>query len=74
MHRIASLAMRLGARMAEPGEFTRRAFLNGQIDLTEAEAVADLVEARSEGALKQAITQLTGALAEKLHGLRHQLI
>ena len=69
-----ALAMRFGARMAEPGEFTRRAFLNGRIDLTEAEAVADLVEARSESALRQAISHLTGALAEKLGGLRRELI
>jgi tRNA modification GTPase len=74
VRRITSLAMRLGARMAEPGEFTRRAFLNGRIDLTEAEAVADLVEARSESALKQAISHLTGALAERLGGLRRELI
>jgi tRNA modification GTPase len=74
VRRISGLAMRLGARMAEPGEFTRRAFLNGRIDLTEAEAVADLVEARSESALRQAISHMTGALAEKLSGLRRELI
>jgi tRNA modification GTPase len=74
VRRITGLAMRLGARMAEPGEFTRRAFLNGRIDLTEAEAVADLVEARSDSALKQSISHLSGALAEKLGGLRKELI
>jgi len=74
VRRITALAMRLGARMAEPGEFTRRAFLNGRIDLTEAEAVADLVEARSESALKQATSHLTGALADKLAGMRRVLI
>jgi len=74
VRRITALPMRLGARMAEPGEFTRRAFLNGRMDLTEAEAVADLVEARSESGLNQAIVQLNGALAEKLNGLRRQLI
>lgn len=74
VRRIVSLAMRFGARMAEPGEFTRRAFLNGRMDLTEAEAVADLVEARSEIGLKQAISQLTGALGEKVKGLRRQVI
>ncbi len=72
VRRITSLAMRLGARMAEHGEFTRRAFLNGQIDLTEAEAIADLVEARSENALKQAISHLTGALANKLGEMRRR--
>ncbi len=74
MRRIVGLATRMGARLAEPGEFTRRAFLNGRIDLTEAEAIADLVEARSESALQQAISHLTGALAEKLGGLRRELI
>ncbi len=74
VRKISGLALRLGARMAEPGEFSRRAFLNGRIDLTEAEAVVDLVEARSESALKQAISHLTGALAEKLGGLRKELI
>ena len=72
--RIVGLAMRLGARMAEPGEFTRRAFLNGRFDLTEAEAVADLVEAKGESALAQAMSQLTGALADKLKTLRGELI
>jgi tRNA modification GTPase len=74
VRKITGLALRGGARMAEPGEFTRRAFLNGRIDLTGAEAVADLVEARSESALKQAISHLTGALAEKLTRLRQSLI
>ncbi len=74
VRRITSLAMRLGARMAEPGEFTQRAYLNGRIDLTEAEAIADLVDARSENALKQAISHLTGALADKLRGMRRKLI
>ncbi len=72
--RIVGLATRLGARMAQPGEFSRRAFLNGRIDLTEAEAVADLIEARGESALEQAVSQLTGALAHKLKGLRRELI
>jgi tRNA modification GTPase len=72
--RIVGLAMRLGARMAEPGEFTRRAFLNGRIDLTEAEAIADIVDARSETALTQAVSHLAGALADKLRGFRRELI
>jgi len=74
VRRIVGLAMRLGARMAEPGEFMRRAFLNGRVDLTEAEAVADLIEARSDTALVQAASQLNGLLASKLHGLREDLI
>ena len=72
IRRITALAMRLGARMAEPGEFTRRAFLNGRMDLTEAEAIADLVEARSENALRQSISHLIGTLAIKLNGMRRR--
>ena len=74
VRRMTALATQLGARIAEPGEFSRRAFLNGRIDLTEAEAVADLVEARSESGLRQATAHLTGALADKLRGLRKDLI
>jgi len=72
--RIVALAMARGARMAEPGEFSRRAFLNGRIDLVAAEAVADLVEARSEAALRQALAQLSGALSERLERLRDEVI
>ncbi len=74
VRRITALALRLGARIAEPGEFSRRAFLNGRMGLTEAEAVADLVEARSENALKQAISQLTGSLAARLGVMRRKVI
>jgi tRNA modification GTPase len=74
MRRVLSLAVSRGARMAEPGEFTRRAFLNGRIDLTEAEAVADLVEAHGEAGLHQALAHLSGALARKVRGLREKII
>jgi tRNA modification GTPase len=74
VRRVVALATAQGARMAEAGEFTRRAFLNGRIDLTEAEAVADLVAARSESALNQALAELTGALAERIGRLRAQVI
>jgi len=74
VRRVVALAMHLGARMADPGEFSRRAFLNGRLDLTQAEAIADLVDARGETALRQAISQLTGALAGKVHGLRREVI
>jgi tRNA modification GTPase len=74
VRRVLGLAMARGARMAERGEFTRRAFLNGQMDLTEAEAVADLVAARGDGALGQALAQLGGALAERVRALRGQLV
>ncbi len=74
VRRILGAAMAAGARMAEPGEFTRRAFLNGRIDLTEAEAIADLVAAHGEGALRLALSQMAGALSEKISKLRDQLI
>ena len=63
-----------GIRSAEPGEFTRRAFFNGRIDLTQVEAVADLIQARTGSALMQAASQLGGILTEKIHGLKKNLI
>jgi tRNA modification GTPase len=74
VRRIVAIAVGAGARMAEPGEFTRRAFLNGRMDLTEAEAVADLVAARSDSALAIAIEQLSGALSARVAELRAQVI
>ncbi len=74
VRRVVGLAMRAGARMAEPGEFSRRAFLNGRMDLTEAEAIADLVGAQSESALGQALAQLSGALRERIGTLRAEVI
>jgi tRNA modification GTPase len=74
VRRLVSLAATAGARIAEPGEFSRRAYLNGRIDLTAAEAIADLIEARGERALAQAIAQLGGALAGRVEGLRRKLV
>ncbi|HEY2663122.1 MAG TPA: tRNA uridine-5-carboxymethylaminomethyl(34) synthesis GTPase MnmE [Candidatus Binataceae bacterium] len=74
VRRVVALAMTYGARLASPGEFTRRAFLNGRIDLTEAEAIADLISARSDSALGQALGQLTGALSDRLLDFRRRLI
>ncbi len=74
VRRVIAAALAAGARMANPGEFTRRAFLNGRIDLTEAEAIADLVNASSENALAQALAQLNGLLSNKVRTLRKQLI
>ena len=74
VRRIVALALDAGARLAEPGEFTRRAFLNGRIDLAEAEAVADIVAARSESALAIAIEQLSGALSARVAELRAQIV
>ncbi|WP_457755708.1 tRNA uridine-5-carboxymethylaminomethyl(34) synthesis GTPase MnmE [Thermodesulfatator indicus] len=71
--KILELVLKEGARLAEPGEFTKRAFLNGRIDLSQAEALLDLINARSEESLKLALNQLRGALAEKLRPVREAL-
>jgi tRNA modification GTPase len=63
-----------GARLAEPGEFTRRAFLNGRLDLAQAEAVADLIHSRTELALAAGIEQLTGKLSQRVNQLRDELM
>lgn len=63
-----------GARLAEPGEFTRRAFLNGRIDLAQAEAVADLIHSRTELALQAANEQLAGKLSHRINQLRDEMI
>ncbi len=74
VRRIVVLAVEAGARVAERGEFTRRAFLNGRIDLAEAEAVADIVAARSDSALAIALEQLSGALSARVAELRAQVV
>ena len=74
MRRILKLILKKGARMAEPGEFTKRAFLNGKIDLSEAEAVIDVINSKNEIALDNSIKQLTGKLNEKIKDLRDKLI
>ncbi|MBQ7755095.1 MAG: tRNA uridine-5-carboxymethylaminomethyl(34) synthesis GTPase MnmE [Clostridia bacterium] len=74
---VARLLERLsvaGARPAEPGEFTKRAFLNGKMDLSEAEAVMDVVSARAEESLKAALEQLHGKLSKRIHGIEELLI
>ena len=63
----------LGARVAEPGEFTRRAFLNGKLDLAQAEAVIDLIEAATASAAKSAMRSLSGDFSAKIHGLAESL-
>jgi tRNA modification GTPase len=71
---ILDLLLARGARMARPGEFTLRAFLNGRLDLAQAEAVADLIHARSAGAARVALSQLQGRLSRFVAELREQLI
>lgn len=70
---ILDLALAHGARLANPGEFTQRAFLNGRIDLTQAEAVQDMIQVKGEQGLKQAINQLKGKLFEKIQDLKEKL-
>ncbi|WP_457640658.1 tRNA uridine-5-carboxymethylaminomethyl(34) synthesis GTPase MnmE [Persephonella sp.] len=72
--KIIEEAISLGARFAEPGEFTKRAFLNGKIDLTQAEAIADLIEAKSEKASRAAVNILEGKLSQKVRNLREKLL
>ncbi|MBN1794282.1 MAG: tRNA uridine-5-carboxymethylaminomethyl(34) synthesis GTPase MnmE [Candidatus Omnitrophica bacterium] len=74
VRKILDLLVRYGARIAEPGEFTRRAFLNGKIDLVQAEAVADIVDARTDAALSLAMSHLTGALSEKIKTIHTHLL
>ncbi len=66
--------MENGSRLAEPGEFTRRAFLNGRIDLAQAEAVVDLIHSRTELALQAANEQLAGKLSRRINDLRDDLL
>ena len=63
-----------GCRLAEPGEFTRRAFLNGRIDLLQAEAIGEMIHARTESAFRTAVTQMQGTLSLRLDTLREQLL
>lgn len=71
---VLATALAAGARMAEPGEFTRRAFLNGRLDLAQAEAVADLIHARTDRALRAAHAQLAGHLSRRMDALRDSLL
>ena len=74
LHHIVELAMARGARLAEPGEFTMRAFLNGRIDLTQAEAVRDLIESQTLYQAKVAAQQLEGALSRRLQPIKQKLV
>lgn len=72
--KILETVIRYGARTAEPGEFTKRAFLNGRIDLAQAEAVADVIQASNEYALKSSIGQLGGSVSRKIRGIREKIL
>lgn len=72
--KILENVIKTGVRVAEPGEFTKRAFLNGRIDLSEAEAVMDIIHSKSEFALKNSVKQLKGSLSQKIKELRSKMI
>ena len=72
--KVLELLLKQGIRLAEPGEFTKRAFLNGRIDLTKSQAVSDLVSVKSDKARKLAINNLTGTTSNKIKDLREKLI
>ena len=74
VEKIISALIRQNVRMAEPGEFTKRAFLNGKIDLAQAEAVIDVINSRTEASLRGARNQLDGLLSQKVDSLRESLI
>lgn len=74
LKRILQTVIKNGARLAEPGEFTKRAFLNGRIDLSQAEAVMDLIEAKSEAVRKNSLSQLRGSVQKKIRLLREQIL
>jgi len=74
LRRILDLVLESGARLAQPGEFTKRAFLNGRIDLAQAEAVLDIIRAKSDSALKIGVEQLKGVLSQELNKIRKDLL
>ncbi|MEE3362148.1 MAG: tRNA uridine-5-carboxymethylaminomethyl(34) synthesis GTPase MnmE [Anaerovoracaceae bacterium] len=74
LRKTLSLVLRCGARLAEKGEFTKRAFLNGRIDLTQAEAVMDVVSAKTDSSYDTAVSQLEGRLADEIRDVRKRLL
>ena len=71
---ILELVLKNGAKLAEPGEFTKRAYLNGRIDLTQAEAVIDIINSKTEKALEIATSHIKGGLKQKIHAIRSALL
>lgn len=74
LRRILAATLSLGARLAEPGEFTKRAFLNGRLDLAQAEAVIDVIRSKTDASLKTAVGNLSGRLSEQVRGLRQTIL
>ena len=74
LKKTLELCVKYGARLAEPGEFTKRAYLNGRIDLSQAEAVCDIIKAKTEAALSCAVSQLSGVLSEEINRRKSELV
>lgn len=74
LRKTLALVLRKGARLAEPGEFTKRAFLNGRLDLSQAEAVIDIIKAKTDRSFDVAMSQLEGALSLRVTEIRHKLL
>ncbi|WP_018131408.1 tRNA uridine-5-carboxymethylaminomethyl(34) synthesis GTPase MnmE [Effusibacillus pohliae] len=74
VQRVLQVVLAAGARLAEPGEFTKRAFLNGRIDLSQAEAVIDLIRSKTDSSMKLALRQVEGLLSKKIRSLRQSMI
>lgn len=74
MNQILDVILKNGCRLAEPGEFTKRAFLNGRIDLSKAEAVMDIIHSKNEFALRSSVNQLRGAVSDKVRFLREDIL
>lgn len=74
VQRVLEMTLLAGARLAEPGEFSKRAFLNGRIDLSQAEATMDLIQAKTSKAMEASVNQLQGSLSTKIRSLRHEML
>jgi len=74
LKKILELTIRYGARLAEPGEFTKRAFLNGRLDLIEAEAVIDIIRAKTDASLRMALSHLSGSLSDKIRTMSDDIL
>lgn len=74
MHKIMDIVIKAGARTAQPGEFTKRAFLNGRIDLSKAEAVMDIINSKNEFALQSSVKQLKGSVSDIIKNMREEIL
>mgnify|MGYP002515911686 FL=1 len=74
MQNVLALTLKCGARLAEPGEFTKRAFLNGRLDLSQAQAVIDIIRSKTDASLRMAVGHLSGEFSDKVRGFRHDIL